>query len=104
MTEKEVWLKIAEMFDSVEPTWKGPGYYRRVIGICQATIRLADPGIGLMSISYQMAERLNARLGEYFRPNGKDPACDFFWPENCHRASRTLRATACCFLAAMCND
>ena len=41
------------------------------------------------------------RLGDYFNPNGKDPIRDHFWPNNRHRTSRTLRATACCFLAAM---
>ena len=100
MTERDVWLKIAEMFDSAEPTWEGKGYYHRIVGICQATRKLADRRI----ISHQMANRLNDRLGFYFNPNGKDADYDFFWPEDRRRTSRTARATACCFLAAIVEE
>ena len=94
MTEKEAWLEIAEMFDSQEPTWC-PG----VMGICWATVTLQHRGM----IGYATKHEMINRLGEYFNPNGKDPTRDFFWPQDTRGVNRTLRATACCFLAAMCD-
>ena len=98
MTESEVWLKLAEMFDSAKPTWKFSGMVEPVAGICDALlVILWDEE----SISLAQKHAMTDRLGEYFNPNGKDVRCDFFWPNNRRRTSRTLRATACCFLAAM---
>ena len=99
MTEKEAWLELAEMFDSAEPTWKFGGL--EVAGICDALLHL---WVTQSKISGEEKEGMIDRLGKYFNPNGKDPSFDFFWPNDRLRTSRTLRATACCFLAAMCND
>ncbi len=101
MTEKETWLRIAEMFDSAEPTWMWCAMLEPVAGICDALGQLAWQQ---REISRDERQEMIERLGEYFNPNGYDPACDFFWPNDRRRTSRTLRATACCFLAAMCDD
>ena len=100
MTEREAWLELAKMFASGEPTWRWGCWGGYVIGICQGfTVQLDDGRI----TSWQ-AEQMMSRLDEYFNPNGKDPTFDFFWPDNIRRTSRTLRATACCFLAAMAEE
>ena len=100
MTEKEAWLRIAEMFESGGPTWKWYATSPTIVGICQATAKLRSDFL----IDWWMKDAMNARLAEHFNPNGKDPVFEFFWPENLRRTSRDLRATACCFLAAMCDD
>ena len=101
MTEKEAWLELAEMFDSAKPTWYCGGVGGPVSGICDALLQLAADQ---SKISWDMKLKMTRRLGEYFNPNGKDVSFEFFWPKNRLRTSRTLRATACGFLAAMCDD
>ncbi len=101
MTEKEAWLEVAEMFDSAGPTWGWRRMTDPVAGICDALSQLSDQQ---SKISFAKKRRMIRRLGESFNPNGYDPWCDFFWPNNYLRINRTLRATACCFLAAMCDD
>ena len=94
MTEKAAWLELAEMFDSVEPLpiFRGEYCAFPVVGICDAILR---QGLPLRQCS-RMRQRLTS-----FQP--KEWAI-WYWPENITRTSRTLRATACCFLAAMCDD
>ena len=100
MTEKEAWLEIAEMFDSQGPTWQYYGMAEPVAGICDALLQLCSQR---RKISLDGRRTMINRLGKYFNPNGKNPSFDFFWPNNRLRINRTLRATACCFLAAMCD-
>jgi len=100
MTEKEAWLELAEMFDSAEPTWNYFASTKSVTGICDALLVSYQKN----EISSEEKRKMIERLGEYFNPNGRNINWDFFWPNNCLRASRILRATACGFLAAMCDD
>ncbi len=100
MTEKEAWLEVAEMFDSARPTWHFRGVVGPINGICDALLHLANEQ---SRISCDVERVMIVRLGEYFNPNGKNVWFEFFWPDNHRRTSRTLRATACCFLAAMCD-
>ena len=97
MTEKEAWLRLAEIFgaDGELPThfdWP-------LIGICSQTKTL----VHRRSITRYMQRRMIRRLDKYFNPNGFNPESQFFWLPNTNRPTRTLRATACCFLAAMCD-
>ncbi len=96
MTESEAWLKIAEMFESPGPTWR---YFNQPItGICDSLKRL---WVEESVISHTTEREMFHRLAKHFNPNGRNPAFEFFWDHNRRRSTRTLRATACCFLAAM---
>ena len=82
MTEKEAWLKIARTHEGIGPCR---------VGLCWS-IR------GLPGCNCRAAMRKRLRL---LAPT-RDAV--WFWPINNSRKTRDLRATACCFLAAMCND
>ena len=84
MTESEEWLEIAAGFDN--------GMRPLTIGICAA---LAG-GATSWKVFVKMRERL--RL---FAPHQN---AIWYWPQDTERSSRTLRATACCFLATMADD
>ena len=94
MTEKAAWLELAEMFDSVEPLPIFRGVYCDFppVGICDAILCQGLPS--------RQGRRMRQRLTS-FQPH---EWAIWYWPENITRTSRTLRATACCFLAAMCDD
>ena len=93
MTEKEAWLELAAMFDSGR---RLPVIYRhtniwRVEGICDGICHLKDRG----KISDTVAGLMEKYLYDSF-DNGRI----YFWGRN---GARQPRATACCFLAAMCD-
>ena len=98
MTEKEAWLEIAEMFESAEPVWEYSLY--PTVGICDAGKRLCYQQC---VIHADLNRKMMTRLGKYFNPNGKDVQWEYFWADDTQRPTRDLRATACCFLAAMCD-
>ena len=96
MTEKEAWLELAEMFESGKPVLQVHTDYvvsQPVDGICWGLEYLKQEGIIDSEMDSAMDERLYA----------------FFWPENTHKGYfwrkglRKPRATACCFLAAICD-
>ena len=94
MTEKEAWLELAEMFGSGS---RLPSIYPdistyRVRGICDGIDYLEDRG----KIPNVLMLPMEKRLYESF-----DNGCIYFWGRN---GARKPRATACCFLAAMCDD
>ena len=95
MTESEAWLNLAETFEADRPLPHYPKYL--LVGICSQMGMLASQ----RAISIYMLKRMTARLDECFNPNGVDMNWNFFWAENDRRPTRDLRATACCFLAAM---
>lgn len=82
MTEKEAWLELAR-------TYEGTGHCE--LGLCWSIREM-------LRCNCRVAMRKRLRL---FAP-GRSAA--WFWPINKSRESRDLRATACGFLAAMCDD
>ena len=100
MTEKEAWLEVAAMFEADAPTWKPPDIWEPVAGICAALLDLHNHQ---SKISLVRKREMIGRLGKYFNPDARDVDCEFFWPDNDLRPTRDIRATACCFLAAMCD-
>ena len=84
MTEKQAWLKFARDYDSTK--------HVKHIGLCRT---IEDSGVS-GDMGFAMRERLR-----WFRPY---PHAVWYWPCNRTRLTSTLRATACCFLAAMCDD
>ena len=87
MTEKETWLKIAAQFDAAGPC--------DAIGICHGIDTLAAAA----EASYALCNAMKVRLRLFSPHQG-----GWYWPCDKRRVNRTLRATACCFLAAMCDD
>ncbi len=81
MTEKEAWLEIARQM--IEGSCGS-------VGICDAIKSIAT-----VDMWYTMKTRLRM-----FSPQEGG----WYWPVNKRRVTRTLPATACCFLAAMCDD
>ena len=98
MTEKQAWLKLAGMY---EPGARPPVYRDR----CKALVKVRSGicfGLEYLEmrgdITKDMDNTMEDRLREFFTP------ADFvayFWPKGKCRAER---ATACGFLAAMCDD
>ena len=84
MTESEAWLKLAEMFDNDTTTG---------VGLCYTVSDLAIDQI----ITGRMSRGMHRRL-LLFAPR---VGAIWFWPSSRNLEIRTLRATACCFLAAM---
>ena len=99
MTEKKAWLKIAEMFDSDGPLPEMRLSPFPFIGLCHGTVVLRRRG----DISYTREDHMDRVMFAHFRYDN-NPNHPFVWPKDASRVSRTLRATACCFLAAMCDD
>ncbi|KKK52010.1 hypothetical protein LCGC14_3109250 [marine sediment metagenome] len=81
MTEKEAWLEIARTYDGDGPCQ---------VGLCWS---IRD----IPSCAWRAAMRKRLRL---FAPSR---TAVWYWPINKSREARDLRATACCFLAAMCD-
>ena len=98
MTEKEAWLKLAEMFDSNMPMPPIDENCYRIIGLCQGTAYLSLR----RTITWGMEDQMDRHMFSHFQDD--DNYGTFLWPENRRRTSRTPRATACGFLAAMCDD
>lgn len=98
MTEKEAWLELAEKY---EPGARPPVYrddtnklQKVSSGICFGLEYLQLRN----DITRDMNTRMDFRLHEFFAPG---TFVAYFWPMGECRAER---ATACCFLAAMCDD
>ena len=98
MTEKQAWLELA---DKYEPGARPPVYrdntqaLRKVSsGICFGLEYLQMRG----DITDDMDNTMDHRLHEFFSPG---TFVGYFWPKGKCRAER---ATACGFLAAMCDD
>ena len=84
MTESEEWLKIAAGFDSrARPL---------TIGVCAALAGRAT--------SWELYVSMSTRLRLFAPCEG----AAWYWPEDTRGSSRTLRATACCLLAAMADE
>ena len=98
MTEKEAWLELAEMFGSDRPLPQIRGtddnFATTVDGICWGIEYLTQQG----NINLDTDEAMDDRLYSFFLPERS--VAGYFWP----RGLRQLRAMACCFLAAMCDD
>ena len=99
MTEREAWLELAETFGADRPLPMHPRGWS-LYGICSQLGRLYRQG----TIPLCMEERMTTRLDECFNPNSVDLRKNFFWDAHDRRPTRDLRATACCFLAAMCEE
>ena len=98
MTEKQAWLELAAIFLSDEPL---PTHQPvPFVGICSQLFTLVNRG----AITAYRKGRMIRRLDEHFNPNGVNPKTHFFWLSTAERSIRDLRATACGFLAAMCDD
>ena len=96
MTEKEAWLKIARMFTSGNlPLVIDARRTFRVDGICRGTLYLRKRGF----IDRQREMEMDHHLEWRFRP--PDTPGGYYWPRN--QDHHGERATACCFLAAMCD-
>lgn len=96
MTEKEAWLELAKIYEPGKPV-PGSDWFVRY-GICHGIEYLQG---GLDNVSGEMASDMRQRL-EIFRPLDPDTETGgYYWGD---RGSRQPRATACGFLAAMCND
>ena len=98
MTEKQAWLELASKY---EPGARPPVYRDRSktlmkisSGICLGLeyLELRD------DITKDMCNTMDERLHEFFAP---DCFVAYFWPKGECRAER---ATACGFLAAMCDE
>lgn len=98
ITEKEAWLKLAEMFEPGRelPMVQDGSYYGPVTGICIGTLCLRNRGL----IDGVGEEEMDDRLERYFRP--LKTYSGYYWP--CGSLSRAARATACGFLAVMCEE
>lgn len=97
MTEERAWLKLAEIFDSSKPL---PSYdFVPFIGLCHGTAYLRRR----RDINRVQEIHMDNYMFYHFLDNYQ-PNHPFVWPEDRSRVSRTLRATACGFLAAMCDD
>ena len=98
MTEKEAWLELAGKYEpgARPPTYRDIGGKLEKVssGICFGLeyLHLRD------DITEDVDYTMNDRLHEFFAPGA---FVAYFWPEGECRAER---ATACGFLAAMCDD
>lgn len=90
MTEKEAWLHIAAEYASRR---KLP-----CLGLCYYAGNIM---VECDLIEASMGRTMCGRVF-LFKPSPK--ADGWYWPQNFTRATRDLRATAACFLAAMCDD
>ena len=81
MTESEAWRNIAEKFDGDEGV---------LLGLCHA-IRTA-----------YVPENMRAQMRKRLTLFSNGPV--WYWPTTNTRNARTLRATACGFLAAMAEE
>ena len=99
MTEKEAWLKLASKY---EPGGRPPVYRDQAKGLIKVSSGICF-GLEYLwlqgDITRDMDNTMDDRLHEFFAPPHTFVA--FFWPKGECRAER---ATACCFLAAMCKD
>ena len=83
MTEKEAWLKIGDEYETLSnPT----------IGLC---VRIRAFPTRMNPLKAAMRNRLFL-----FAPH---PGDVWYWNADNRKQTRAFRATACCFLAAMCD-